>query len=611
MPFSTHFPFVKAKRKPTPGATEEYDEGTGEYDASPSSSSSEQSPPSGLIPTVFKDIQDAITGRNNDEQQQQQDPTETSPLLPQDPSAPVATRQRAQSNGARTRSSFFMFMLTLSMAGLQIAWSVELSNGSPYLLSLGMSKSFLALVWIAGPISGTLVQPYVGIRSDNCRIPWGRRRPFMLGGGLATIISLLALAWTKEIVSFSLGGTGWDTAKITIGVAVAMIYILDFSINTVQAGIRAFIVDNSPTHQQDEANAWAGRMTGVGNVVGCLSGYVDLPKHLPFFGDTQFKVLCVLACLFLGGTLLITCAFISEINPRHQDSGEPQKIRFFGYLKQILSSIRRLPPQIRKVCDAQFFAWIGWFPFLFYSTTYIGEIYVAPIYQHEPPQTPEEEQRLWEEATRAGTFALLLFAIVSLTANALLPFFVAPPQFMAQKPEKHWYSFLQISRLTMRRLWILSHFVFAISMAGTFWVRSVKGATAVVALCGIPWAVTLWAPFALISSEISKRDAVKRGIMRDESTNRLTTASENEEYDDQAGIVLGLHNVAIAAPQVIATVASSFMFKLLQKDRGSSDDNSLAWVLRGGGLMALIAVLVTKRLEEDFMQSFVYVEEDP
>ena len=40
---------------------------------------------------------------------------------------------------------------------LQIGWSVELSNGSSYLLGLGISKSLLAFVWIAGPLSGTLV----------------------------------------------------------------------------------------------------------------------------------------------------------------------------------------------------------------------------------------------------------------------------------------------------------------------------------------------------------------------------------------------------------------------------------------------------------------------
>lgn len=136
-----------------------------------------------------------------------------------------------------TKPLWYLIVLTISLGGLQIAWSVELSNGSPYLLSLGLSKSLMALVWIAGPLSGTLVQPYVGVRSDNCRISWGKRKPFMLAGAAATIISLLALAWTRELVGGFLGWFGADPASegvkvCIIVVAVAFVYILDFSINT-------------------------------------------------------------------------------------------------------------------------------------------------------------------------------------------------------------------------------------------------------------------------------------------------------------------------------------------------------------------------------------------
>jgi solute carrier family 45 protein 1/2/4 len=136
-----------------------------------------------------------------------------------------------------TKSVWYLIILTISLGGLQIAWSVELSNGSPYLLSLGLSKSLMALVWIAGPLSGTLVQPYVGVRSDNCRIPWGKRKPFILGGAAATIVSLLALAWTKEVVGGFLGlfGAQKDDPGVkvtTIVVAVLFVYVLDFAINT-------------------------------------------------------------------------------------------------------------------------------------------------------------------------------------------------------------------------------------------------------------------------------------------------------------------------------------------------------------------------------------------
>jgi hypothetical protein len=100
-----------------------------------------------------------------------------------------------------------------------------------------MSKSLLAFVWIAGPLSGTLVQPYIGIRSDNCRIPWGKRKPFMLAGAAATAFSLLVLAWTREIVHAFLGIFGADPASHGVKVAsivfaIGLVYILDFAINT-------------------------------------------------------------------------------------------------------------------------------------------------------------------------------------------------------------------------------------------------------------------------------------------------------------------------------------------------------------------------------------------
>lgn len=137
---------------------------------------------------------------------------------------------------------WYLILLTLSIGGLQIAWSVELSNGSPFLLSLGLSKSLMALVWIAGPLSGTLVQPYVGMLSDNCRVSWGKRKPFMLGGAAATMVSLMCLAWTKETVGGFLGLFGADResegVKVSIiVVAVIWVYILDFAINTGMFGI--------------------------------------------------------------------------------------------------------------------------------------------------------------------------------------------------------------------------------------------------------------------------------------------------------------------------------------------------------------------------------------
>lgn len=104
--------------------------------------------------------------------------------------------------------SFLRFpLLTISFLGVQIFWSVEMSYASPYLLSLGLSKSDMAMVFLAGPLSGLIMQPLIGVLADGCTSRWGRRRPYMLGGSLVCVAAMLLLGWTKEVA-------GWFTSKV-------------------------------------------------------------------------------------------------------------------------------------------------------------------------------------------------------------------------------------------------------------------------------------------------------------------------------------------------------------------------------------------------------------
>ena len=412
--------------------------------------------------------------------------------------------------------------------------------------------------------------------------------------------------------------------------------------HAVQAGVRAFIVDNAPIHQQNDANAWASRISGMGNILGYLSGYVNLPKIFPFFGDTQFKVLCVIACFALGITVSISTLSIKERDPRLEGDPITRKDGVFAFFRNIYLSMRRLPPQIRKVCQTQFLAWIGWFPFLFYTTTFIGEIYVEPFFAANPNMTPAEIDETWDRGTRQATFALLLFAITTFSSSVFLPLFVQPtfkaptssrtpltpgwpttpasssdnyfghsPSRPSSVSSKKYGRFgrvlrrlpsLKMEGLTLRRTYVASHLLFAFAMSMTFVVRSIHSATILVAFIGVPWAVTNWAPYALIAAEISKRDAIKRHKIRPppSTDGQLLASSEDPaEGADQAGVILGIHNVAIAAPQVIATLVSSLIFKLLQKPRGSTGDDSVAWVMRFGGLAALGAAYLATRINEE------------
>jgi solute carrier family 45 protein 1/2/4 len=120
-----------------------------------------------------------------------------------------------------------------------------------------------------------------------------------------------------------------------------------------------------------------------------------------------------------------------------------------------------------------------------------------------------------------------------------------------------------------------------------------------VAAIGVPWAMAQWAPFALIAAEVSRRESLRRNGNAGRPSSSHRDEDGDEEEEQQAGTVLGIHNVAIAAPQVIATLASSLIFKALQKPRGSVGDDSVAWVLRFGGLAALAAGWLTRWVREE------------
>lgn len=313
--------------------------------------------------------------------------------------------------------------------------------------------------------------------------------------------------------------------------------------------------------------------------------------------------------------MLISVLTVKERNPQfdHDEDEEEESLGVITFFKQVISSIKHLPAPIYNVCKIQFFSWMGWFPFLFYITTYIGQLYVNPRLEKDMPW--DEVNDLWGKATRIGTFSLLIQAIVSLSANILAPFLIQPTYQPKEdfpttpltpttpfpsRPKMHrrttstisadmglaselggrrvktapgvFHNFLEklhIPGFTLRRAWFMSQIVFALSMFSTFFIKTPLQGTIMVAVVGLSWSLTLWAPFALISAEISKREQDRRDRQRKRLINGDTDyfGAADDEEEDRAGIILGLHNVAVSAPQVIATLVCSVLFKFLQKPR--------------------------------------------
>lgn len=95
----------------------------------------------------------------------------------------------------RDLSRTFYAILSLPATAMGFALSVQISALSWILTTkYGLDIHEVGLVWAAGPIAGILGQVFIGIISDNVWFWNGRRRPFILIGGVLAGLMLLALS---------------------------------------------------------------------------------------------------------------------------------------------------------------------------------------------------------------------------------------------------------------------------------------------------------------------------------------------------------------------------------------------------------------------------------
>jgi solute carrier family 45 protein 1/2/4 len=236
------------------------------------------------------------------------------------------------------------------------------------------------------------MQPIVGIIADRSTSKWGRRRPFLVVGTLLVCLSLYVLGWTKEIVSLFVSD-GEEKANVTVALAVLAIYGVDFAINAIMSASRSLIVDTLPIPKQQLGSAWASRMVALGHLIGYGFGALDLASIFgTTLGDTQFKQLVVVSGFTLALTVGITCLAVTErvliTNGKDEDKGNTGAVAMFTH---IMHTALNLPENIAAICRVQFWCWIGWFPFLFYSTTWYD---ILPSVQGMHPNSPQDRRSI-------------------------------------------------------------------------------------------------------------------------------------------------------------------------------------------------------------------------
>jgi solute carrier family 45, member 1/2/4 len=364
-----------------------------------------------------------------------------------------------------------------------------MSYCTPYLLKLGLTKSKVSLVWIAGPLSGLIMQPIVGIIADRSTSRYGRRRPFMVGGTAVVILCFMLLGWTTEAVKI-LGIQESHKREISVALAVLSIYGIDFAINAVQASARSLIIDTLPASKQQLGSAWATRNVAVGSLVGYGFGALDLGQIFGnFIGDTQFKRLIVVAASFLAVCVGLTCWAVEErVLLKNGKEGEQEEGGALAMFQQTLKTAIHLPRRISAICWIVFWSWIGWFPFLFYTTTFIGEVYL----RYNAPADAREHPDTLGQVGRIGSMSLVVFSVITFLGSVILPWCVESPEennvrFTPRPPASIAGIVFEIEkyRPTLLTAWGWSHLIFAGSMILAPFVTSYRAATAIVAICGM------------------------------------------------------------------------------------------------------------------------------
>src|SRR6188472_4644089 len=85
----------------------------------------------------------------------------------------------------RPRLAFWQIVnMNFGFFGIQYSFGLQQSSMSPIYRYLGANEASLPMLWLAGPVTGLLVQPIIGAMSDRTLSPRGRRTPYFLVGAI-------------------------------------------------------------------------------------------------------------------------------------------------------------------------------------------------------------------------------------------------------------------------------------------------------------------------------------------------------------------------------------------------------------------------------------------
>lgn len=153
--------------------------------------------------------------------------------------------------------------MSFGFLGIQYGFGLQQANMSPIYRYLGAEEASIPGLWLAGPLTGLLLQPIIGAMSDRSWSPkWGRRKPYVFIGAIVGSIAMILMPNSSSVL-----------------MAACLMWLLDAGLNSSMEPFRAFVGDMLNKEQQPIGFSVQSFMVGFGQTMANL-----MPFILPLVG---------------------------------------------------------------------------------------------------------------------------------------------------------------------------------------------------------------------------------------------------------------------------------------------------------------------------------------
>lgn len=293
--------------------------------------------------------------------------------------------------------------------GVQFSFGLQQSNMSAIYKYLGAEESELPMLWLAGPVTGLVVQPIIGAISDGTWSPrFGRRKPFFLIGAVIASLALIAMPYSSSI---------W--------MAAGLLWILDAANNIALEPYRAFISDKLPEKQYSFGFLVQSFFTGLGTTLanftpailvsfGILALTDKMENGIPVSTYWAFGIGAAASII----TILITVFTTSEYPPSNEELKLLESSRKEGNIllktfNDIVVAFKEMPLQMKQLIPVMFFPWFAMNCYWQYLTSALS----LSLYNTLDQTTSYFNQAQLLTGNLNGTYNIVCFSI----AFAMIP----------------------------------------------------------------------------------------------------------------------------------------------------------------------------------------------